>query len=50
MLHLFTLCFVSVLCANQETIKIIYSMLIMIKQEDNLINISNLVLPGDLLT
>lgn len=49
MLHLFTLCCASALCANQENIKTLYFMLIMIKQEDNLINVSNLVLPGDLL-
>lgn len=44
-----TLCCASVLCANQKNIKSIYFILIMIKQEDNLINASNLILQGDLL-
>lgn len=49
MLHLFTLHCASALCANQENIKTTYFMLIMMNQEDNLINVSNVVFPGDLL-
>jgi len=49
MLCLFMPCSASALWANQENIRSIYFILIMIEQEENLITVSSLDLPSNVL-